>query len=284
MPTPSSLLHKPNEAKVRQIISTLAPWRWLVQPVFSGLNHIPDERPLLFVGNHTLFGVLDVPIMYAELFKRRGIILRGLAHHLHFAIPAWREFLTRYGVVEGTRENCAALMSSGESILVFPGGDREVAKRKGEKYTLIWNDRVGFAKMAINHGCTIIPFGAVGVEDAFDIRVDANEILASPLGPIVNKLGIPPKLIPPFATGVGPTMIPRPHRLYFHFGEPISTHQFRDADNLHDASLKLRDEVKDAVEDAIARMQRKRDADPETSIGRRVAYAFKQWRKNSRES
>jgi hypothetical protein len=34
-------------------------------------------------------------------------------------------------------------------VLVYPGGGREVAKRKGEKYQLLWKERVGFARLAI---------------------------------------------------------------------------------------------------------------------------------------
>ena len=45
----------------------------------------------------------------------------------------WRDFLAGFGAVDGTRENCAALMREGESILVYPGGAREVFKRKSEK-------------------------------------------------------------------------------------------------------------------------------------------------------
>lgn len=41
-------------------------------------------------------------------------------------------------MVLGTPENCAALMQAGQSILVFPGGGREVMRRKGEAYRLIW--------------------------------------------------------------------------------------------------------------------------------------------------
>jgi hypothetical protein len=41
------------------------------------------------------------------------------------------------GVVLGTPEGCAELMVCGESIPVFPGGGREVCKRKGEKCELI---------------------------------------------------------------------------------------------------------------------------------------------------
>ena len=50
-------------------------------------------------------------------------------------------------------------------MLVFPGSGREVTKRKGEAYKVIWKERTGFARMAIEHGYPITPFASVGPEE-----------------------------------------------------------------------------------------------------------------------
>ncbi|MEL6181440.1 MAG: lysophospholipid acyltransferase family protein, partial [Myxococcota bacterium] len=265
----------PNQQRIERAIGNLNLWRWLTQPVCSGLDNIPNERPLLFVGNHTLYGMLDAPIMLAELYERRNIVMRGLGHHMHFAVPGWRALMSDLGMVHGTRANCAHLMRQGAAILVFPGGDREVSKRRGEKYQLIWNNRTGFARMALAHQCTIIPFGSVGIEDAFDIRLDANDLLATRLGRLMVRCGVQPKMIPPIATGIGPTPLPRPHRLYFHFGQPIRTVEFGDDPDDLEAIHALRDTTKNAIEQAIGRMRRKSDADPNTTLTERLTYALK---------
>ena len=57
--------------------------------------------------------------------------MRSLGGHLHFRVPLWRDLLARFGTVDGRPENCEALMRAGESIVVFPGGAREVFKHKG---------------------------------------------------------------------------------------------------------------------------------------------------------
>ena len=113
--------------------------------------------------------------MLLGLHERSGIIVRSLGDHLHFQVPLWRDLLTRFGTVDGTRENCEALMRAGEPILVFPGGAREVFKHKGEQYHLIWKNRTGFAALAIAHGYPIVPFAAVGAEDCYDILVDSDD-------------------------------------------------------------------------------------------------------------
>jgi 1-acyl-sn-glycerol-3-phosphate acyltransferase len=245
----------------------LAPWRRLASPAVMGLEHIPHERPLLFVGNHTLYGLLDAPLMIAELYERRRIFLRALGDHVHFKVPLWGALLSRFGVVDGTPERCAELMRAGAAILVFPGGAREVAKRKGERHQLIWKERLGFVRLAVAHGCTIVPFASIGVEDSLDIVLDADELLASPLGRLLGRLPLRTDAIFPLVRGIGPTPLPRPERIYFSFAPPIAT-VGRDGST---AGLRaLRDEVRAAVEGEIARLERARARDPDRPLGRRL--------------
>jgi 1-acyl-sn-glycerol-3-phosphate acyltransferase len=223
----------------------------MTRPTFVGIENIPDERPLLFVGNHTLFGLLDVPLMFFELWKQRGIFLRGLGDHIHFKVPVWGEFLRRVGVVDGTRENCAALMRDGEAVLVFPGGAREVLKRKGERYQLIWKNRLGFAKMALRHRCTIVPFGAVGADDAYDIVIDGDDVIRSPLGKLGKRLGILHEdLVVPLARGAAGTPLPKPQRFYFRFEPPIPTAEWAGRDD-EATAREVRDRTRSAVEHAL---------------------------------
>ena len=101
-----------------------------------------------------------------------------------------------------------------------------MAKRKGERYKLVWKNRVGFARLAINYGYPIIPFASVGADDAVDIVLDADNPLLAPERLFVEKvLGSPDSW--PIWRGIGPTPIPRPKRQYYWFGEPIDTTSVR---------------------------------------------------------
>jgi 1-acyl-sn-glycerol-3-phosphate acyltransferase len=142
-------------------------------------------------------------------------------------------------------------MEAKEHILVFPGGGREVMKNKGEEYQLVWKERTGFARMAMAHGYDIIPFAAVGADDAFDIRYDANDFYQSKLGQLVKKTGIKDKYLRggdafvPLATGLG--LLPRPEKFYFAFGERISTaHVQVDSEN-KDIQWQVREQVESAI-------------------------------------
>lgn len=258
----------PPAAVIAAVRTLLAPWRWLTRPRFYGLTNVPNDRPVVLVGNHTLMGVLDVPLMMVGLHERRGVWPRPLGDHIHFAVPGWRDLLTYLGTVEGTRENCRALMAAGESILVFPGGAREVFKRKGEQYRLRWSNRTGFARLAVEHGYPIVPFAAVGADDCYEIVLDAGEVRR--LLPPLRRLPRSDEM-PPLVRGVGPTVIPRPQRFYFFFAPPFETTHLGGAAADEPAIFALREQVRAAVEAGLAFLLSERRRDPRRRLLARVA-------------
>jgi len=261
--------HRPTAIEMAAARVLLEPWRLLTSPLFYNVDRVPTDRPFLLVGNHTLMGVLDVPLMLLGLHELSGVIVRALGDHVHFQVPVWRDLLTRCGAVDGTRENCAALMRAGESILVFPGGAREVFKHKGEQYQLIWKSRTGFAALAIKHGYAIVPFAAVGAEECYDILVDSDELRQSPLGPVLEWLTPRPDEFPPIVAGLGP--LPRPQRFYFRFEAPIETRRWAGRAGDQTACLELRAEVARAIERAIRFLRRVQRRDPAAALAVRLA-------------
>lgn len=113
-----------------RLVSLLGPSRRITDPKCHGIENIPDEGSLL-VGNHSTYALLDAPLLVAEVWKRRRIVVRGLGELAHYAVPVWRDALGAGGMVRGTRDNVRALMRDRQTILVFPGGGREVYKRRG---------------------------------------------------------------------------------------------------------------------------------------------------------
>lgn len=249
------------------------PGRWYFRPRFFGLDEFDAARPALFVGNHTRYGLLDVPLMLAHLYERHGLFLRSLGDRFHFAVPVWRDFLRRNGVVIGSAANCDALMEAGESILVFPGGAREVFRRKGEEHTLIWKKRLGFARLALRHGYDIVPFASCGADDCYKVIVDANAILDRPrLTSCLEKTGLLSLLrggdaVPPLGRGVANTVIPRPERFYFSFGERISTAGLADQAGDEATLWRVRDRVAESIERQLAQLQEVREQDREERWG-----------------
>jgi 1-acyl-sn-glycerol-3-phosphate acyltransferase len=249
--------------------SFIRPFKLWFAPSFYGLDKLDVSKPALYVSNHTVLGVLDGYPFGIELYLQKGIILRTLADNNHFKIPFWRDLITqRLGVVRASRENCAALMKRKENILVFPGGTREICKRKGEKYVLKWSDRNGFVRMAMQFGYDIIPVAAVGAEEAYSITKDANEILnETGFGKFLKITGLADtwfkggELLPPMVKGVGSTIIPKPVKLYFSFGKRISTRHLKNKYEDAAAQLSIKSKVETALQKQFQALFRLREMD-----------------------
>lgn len=261
----------PFEARLLQ--AGTAPLRRAARPVFVGDEHIPADRPLLFVGNHTLMGVVDVPQLLVHLQREHGIPLRSLGEKAHWKIPGWRRVVERFGAVDGNAENADALMASGECLLVFPGGAREAFKRGDQRYQLLWGQRLGFARLALRHGATIQPFAAVGADDVWRVVAEREELLGSPLGEVVRAAGIRPELVPPVVVGQGPLGLPALRRQYFAFLPPVPTAHLRGRQD-DDAAWEIRRQVEARVEEGITALLERRAADPEAEAGPVVQRAL----------
>ena len=257
----------PRPAQIDRLSTVLAPLSRITAPLAIGINRIPD-RGALFVGNHTILGLFDVPFMMRELWLRRGILPRGLGDHAHYALPLWRDLLESGGMVRGTRENVRELMRRGEHVLVYPGGADEVMKGRGQRYRLLWKQRLGFAQLAIEFGYPIVPFSAVGGDDMFDVIADRETPGLAQASKLAERVTGRP--LPPLVAGVGPTLIPRPERLYFSFGEPIETEGFHGRHDDDQAARELRDQVRDAVSTGIDELLELRADDPGRSLRRRL--------------
>ena len=133
----------------------------------------PPPKPTLFIGNHQLYGFLDLPLLVEELYQQTGSLVRGLAHPVAFRTNRAAEGSS--GGSEGARGGGASrggggggggfvdfetfgavpvsgkalfkLMKRGDAALLYPGGVREAFKstkksngKAGEDYKLFWPD------------------------------------------------------------------------------------------------------------------------------------------------
>lgn len=262
----ANLPDPPTDEQRDRLAALLKPLTRITQPKTCGIEHLPPGGALL-VGNHTLYAFLDLPFFMAELWNRERVAVRALGDHAHYNFPIWRDVLELCGMVRGTRDNVHALMEAGEKVLVFPGGAREVNKRRGEKYQIMWKERLGFVQLAVEHAYPIVPFAAVGAEEMFDILIDEDNPMYGRFAAAVKRLtGWP---VQPLVRGIGPTPIPRPERLYFWFGEPVETDSLRN-DPTDRQIRRLRDVVRREVEGGIAFLLDQRENDPLRSARSRL--------------
>jgi 1-acyl-sn-glycerol-3-phosphate acyltransferase len=251
----------PSVAEFAAAEALLAPWRMLTDPRFDGYENLPGGRYLL-VGNHTTLGLFDVPFLVLGIHRHTGVLVRSLGERQHFRVPLWRDLLARFGTINGTRENTRRLLAAGNAVLVFPGGGREVARHKGDHYPLVWRERIGFARLALEFGYQVVPCSMIGVDDMWDVVADADDALYAPARALARRLEIDPELLFPVVRGLGPTPLPRPQRIYGRIAQPIDARTFGSSWDDTDGARALRDEVRRAVQAGIAELQAERQRDP----------------------
>ncbi len=186
-------------------------------PTFIGAERLDASQPAMYVGNHSLYGVLDSPLLIDYLYNEHQVAVVSIADHSHFYLPLWRSVVKKFGAVDGVPAYVREAMQQGYSILVFPGGGREVLKREGEQYQLIWKQRYGFLKLAQEFGYDIVPFAALGGDEVFDIGFDANKVVQHQY---FQKLLQVPKLSHMLRKGEVIPSLPKhliPKRLPFYF-------------------------------------------------------------------
>jgi len=261
------LIHQPGRVRaLEKVIFTVAGrLNHLVdfaRPYVDGLDNLPRDGRFLLVGNHTTFGMAEIVMIPYFVHRELGVRVRGLADRSFGEMRGLAaDLLAAAGAVVGDPDNAAELMLNDETLLVFPGGGREMPKFKGEEYMLRWERRSGFARLAIAHDYPIVPVGLVGGDDVYHGLVERDSTWGRVSGFIGERIGGRPDMAIPPIRGLGPTLIPDPQRMYLRFGTPIeTTRPARTPAAKWQAAVK--DRTQSALEAILADLQELRAGDP----------------------
>jgi 1-acyl-sn-glycerol-3-phosphate acyltransferase len=175
-----------------------------------GAEHLPRSGGALLVGNHAYVGV-DSWVLSALLLSQCNIVPRFLGDRNLWRIPIVNRFLTGVGAIPGKPEDAVALLEAGELVAVYPGGIDDSFKLSSEAYTLKWQSRAGFARVAMRARVPIIPVAATGVDELY--QLDARE-------PFLGRaFGGSSKYDVPLPKSLKPRRVP----LDYYLLEPIDT-------------------------------------------------------------
>ena len=147
-------------------LSWLAATLWYRAEV-RNMGNVPEEGPVLLVGNHTGGNmapeVIVLPLAFSTYFGVERPFYQ-LAHNLVLASPVG-PFLRRYGAMAASHEHAKRALQSGAAVLVFPGGDWEVHRPSWEGNRIDFADRKGFVKLAMSEGVKIVPVVTIGGQE-----------------------------------------------------------------------------------------------------------------------
>jgi 1-acyl-sn-glycerol-3-phosphate acyltransferase len=145
------------------------PLAWLLATLwFRGevrnMGNIPEDRPVLMVGNHSGGNVTPDTIIFTLAFCTYFGVERPfyqLAHNLVLASP-YGQLLRKYGTVTASHENAQRALESGAALLVYPGGDWEVHRPTWEGNRVDFAGRKGFVRLALDADVPIVPVVSIG--------------------------------------------------------------------------------------------------------------------------
>ena len=223
---PSVLRHRDPEF----IRRTLPVWGGVVRRYFRadvrGLDHVPEDGPVLLVGNHSGGNVPPDTFLLTLAFISRFSVDRPfyqLAHNLVMASPV-APLLRRYGTVPASRANAHAALAAGAAVLVYPGGDYETHRPSWASGTVDFDHREGFLTLAHELDVPIVPVVSIGGQETA-LFLTRGERAAHALGldRALRLKVLPVSLALPWGIDVGDMLghLPLPAKMTIRVLEPI---------------------------------------------------------------
>ncbi|RKO95626.1 diacylglycerol-acyltransferase, partial [Caulochytrium protostelioides] len=99
-----------------------------------------------------------------------GLRIRLLTLSSNFHVPFWRELLLSLGLASVSRRSCDNILSQGpgNSCMIVVGGAAEALNAFPYTQDLVIKRRLGFIKLAIRRGASLVPCYSFGENDLWD--------------------------------------------------------------------------------------------------------------------
>jgi 1-acyl-sn-glycerol-3-phosphate acyltransferase len=237
------------------------PLMWLFASLWyrgevRGLGNIPDEGPVLLVGNHSGGNMTPDTLVFTLAFNTYFGVERAfyqLAHNLVLSMPGLGS-LRRFGTVAASPSNAHKALQSGAALLVYPGGDYEVHRPIWDRNKVDFNGRKGFIRLALEEGVPIVPVVSIGGQET-SLFISRGERLARllALDRMFRLKVLPISLALPWVLNVGDMMghIPLPAKITVETLPAIDLQgEFGpdpDVDEIYDHLIRLMQETLDAL-------------------------------------
>ena len=109
----------------------------------------------------------DYRVLMDGMFCQRNVYPKTLAATILFRLPLIREIALVTACLDARKSVAEAILRSGQSILVLPGGEAEQIRTQHGRELIYLKNRKGFIKLALRHGVPVVPMYAFGVSDYY---------------------------------------------------------------------------------------------------------------------
>jgi 1-acyl-sn-glycerol-3-phosphate acyltransferase len=237
------------------------PRMWLLASLWfrgevRGLGNVPEEGPVLLVGNHSGGNMTPDTILFTLAFNTYFGVERAfyqLAHNLVLSMPQL-SFLRKFGTVAASPQNSEKALRSGAALLVYPGGDYEVHRPSWDRHRVDFNGRKGFIRLALEQDVPIVPVvGIGGQETALFLTRGEGLARALRLDKLFRLKVLPISLALPWGLNVGDMLghLPLPSKLVVEVLPPIHLREEfgpdPDVDEIYDHVMRVMQDTLDAL-------------------------------------
>eukprot|EP00842_Homolaphlyctis_polyrhiza_P005223 jgi/Hompol1/5701/HPOL_004639-RA len=212
----------------RAAFAALPAWRWLrnyfpallvqTAPVDPSTNYILAYHPHGVYCLSLFTGILFNPDWYSKF----GLIPRGTTLPINFRIPLWRELCNINGTISCDRAAIHSVLTKkpapgqpGTCVAIVIGGGEEFWHMKSGSMDLVLKKRLGFVKMALQTGASLLPTIGFGENELF---TRLQHPIFDPLHRLTYKMA---KMAAPLFVGRYLTLLPH-RRPLITVGKPLN--------------------------------------------------------------
>lgn len=219
-----------------QVIERLLPtFDWFYHHYFhvktDGWEHVPEGRVLLIGSHNGGLAAPDTLMMTYDWMRQFGVHRPTYAlmdSRIWQAMPPLARLATQIGTLRADPRMAIAALNSDASLLIYPGGSRDVFRPYALRHTIYLNGQRGFIKLALEMATPIVPLISYGAHSTLIVLAEVyDQLQAITQGRIPWLLGIDPGVFPiylglPWGLAIGPLPnIPFPRPFHTRVCPPI---------------------------------------------------------------
>lgn len=203
-------------------------YRYYFRVQTSGWEHIPADTNVMLVGSHNGgLAAPDMQMMMYDWFRRFGCdrpaygLMHSIVWQLSSPLSPLSRLAAQVGAVRAHPKMAIAALQRGASVLVYPGGAKDVFRPHALRHKICLEGNQAFVKLALRHQVPIVPLISCGAHDTLLVLTDAYTQMQE-----LHRLGMPwvlgidPQVFPiylglPWGLGFGPLPhIPLPVKIH----------------------------------------------------------------------